>query len=338
MATVSVVIPSFNYGRFLREAIASIRAQTFTDWECVVVDDGSTDGTEEIVRALAEEDPRIRYVWKENGGLPAARNTGLAATTGTFVQFLDADDYIGTDKLAHQLQLFELHPEADIVYGDVRYFADVDIELGRKERRSVSMPSLQAVPSPSDDILAALVRDNIMVVQAPLIRRSILKRVGGFDPTLRQLEDWDCWLRCAEAGAVFLRDRSSATDTLSYVRLHAGSLSDDRLKMLKTAIQIRGQLNDRLPTEDLRRLNALRTHEQWAQIGGLQALGEHPVAGFRRLLRASLAERRVKWLMWALLIPVLRLPPGRRAYERWRRRQSLRASAATMPTTIRSGD
>lgn len=327
--TVTVIIPTFNGGQFLAEALASIRGQTWTDWECVVIDDGSTDRTRRVAGSFTRLDGRIKYIRQENRGVSDARNVGLAATQGDFVQFLDADDYLGVGKLARQLELFEHQPEADIVYGGVRYFSDVDSGQGRTVRQWIARSALRPVSGAGDSVIAALVRDNVMVVEAPLVRRVILERAGGFDPSLRRLEDWECWLRCAEAGANFFHDRFSEAEALSYVRLHPGSLSDDQLKMVKAALPIREEMKRRLHTQELRRLNDLRVHEQWAEIGVLEGLGNHPAAGVRWLVRASLAERRVKWLVWGLLIPALRLPPGRWALSEWRRFKSRRIITAT---------
>lgn len=321
-----MIIPCFNHGRFVTEAIASVRAQTWAHLECIVVDDGSTDGTGEMLRAIAEIDGRVTYLWQSNAGLSAARNAGLAATRGEFVQFLDADDYIGSGKLAHQLTLFAKRPGADIVYGDVRYFADVGSTGGGMDRRRVARPTLPSVSGDGVSVLAELVRDNVMVVQAPLIRRPLLERVGGFDTSLPRLEDWDCWLRCAMAGASFLHDQSSDPDLLSYVRVRPGSLSANQPEMLKTALQIRDRLDRHLPTQELRRLNQLRTHEQWAQMGVMEGEAGRPGVGVRWLLRASLAERRIKWLMWGALIPALRMSAARRALALWRRRRWRKSS------------
>ena len=134
--TVSVIIPTHNYARFLEEAINSLRGGTYSDWECVVVDDGSTDDTPALVATLAASDPRIVYVSQVASGPSAARNAGLATASGEFVQFLDADDLLGPRKLQYQLEIFGRHPEADIVYGGVRYFDTAPhYGLGLAERR-----------------------------------------------------------------------------------------------------------------------------------------------------------------------------------------------------------
>jgi GT2 family glycosyltransferase len=338
--TVSVIVPTHNYGQYIRQTVESVRRQTWTDWECLVVDDGSADGTGNIMAELAATDPRIRYLRQENRGPSAARNAGLAATSGEFVQFLDADDLLGPCKLEHQLHLFSEHPGVDIVYGDARYFLDGEMPTGTipGPDRWIEMPPLGGVSGAAELVLPALLRDNIMVVQAPLIRRSVLDRVGGFATRRRRMEDWDCWLRCALAGATFLRDDCEDPDTLSYVRVHESNMSQDRVAMLKAALHVRQQVQRHLCNEKLRRLNQMGVHQQWASLGILEGLGEHPASGVRYLVRAGLAERRLKWLAWGLLIPFLRQPPGSLALRTWRHVKAQRNAKKLVPKRIERAD
>ncbi len=311
--TVSVIVPTHNYGRYLGEAIESLRRQGDVDWECVVVDDGSTDDTAEIVAALAAGDGRISYLAQAAAGPSAARNAGLAATSGEFVQFLDADDFLGPGKLRHQLGVFARRPEADIVYGGARYF--VDESAGR---RWIEGPKPRAVRGVEGSALATLVDDNILVTEAPLIRRALLEKIGGFDARIRRMEDWECWLRCALAGAYFLHDGSDDPDTLPCVRVHRTSSSQDQIAMHEAAAQVRKGIEGKLEDPRLRRLNRRRIHEHWAVIGMLEGLGDHPAAGMRHLLNAGLAERRLTWLAWGVLMPLVRRPPGSWAMNRLR--------------------
>jgi hypothetical protein len=318
--TVSVIIPTRDYGRYVGEAVESLQHQGDVDWDCVVVDDGSTDDTAEIVSALAASDGRIAYLAQAAAGPSAARNAGLAATSGEFVQFLDADDFLGPRKLAHQLEMFARHPEADIVYGAVRYFAE-DVAGGGEEdagRRWIDGPELRAVSGPGGSGLATLVDDNFMVIEAPLIRRSLLERIGGFDPRIRRMEDWECWLRCALAGAYFVRDDPRDADALPCVRVHRASSSQDQIAMHEAAVRVREGIEDRLEDPQLCRLNRKRIHEHLAVIGMLEGLGDHLGSGMRHLLKAGLAERRIKWLAWGVLMPVVRRPPGSWAMSRLR--------------------
>ena len=310
--TVSVIVPTRDYGRFLGQAIGSLQVQAYPDWECLVVDDGSTDGTAGIVAALAASDRRISYLRQSAAGPAAARNAGLAATSGDFVQFLDADDFLGSGKLQHQLELFASHPEADIVYGGVRYFIEgrQGGDEGPVDRHWTGAPTRPVVSGTGLSVMAALVNDNIMVIEAPLVRRSLLEKTGGFDPRLRRMEDWELWLRCALAGAHFLPDGANEDDEVTHVRIHGSSSSQDLIAMHEAAVQVRMQIQEDLPAEDLRRMNRRRMYEQLAIVGRLEGLHGHLLVGVRHLLRAGFAERNVKWLAWAVLMPLVRRPPG----------------------------
>ncbi|MCA1816150.1 MAG: glycosyltransferase family 2 protein, partial [Acidobacteria bacterium] len=117
---VGVVIPAYNFAHLVAETLDSLRAQTYENWECVVVDDGSTDATAETVARYMEREPRVRYVRQENQRQAAARNTGLRHSAGDYFQFLDADDLIEPGKFARQIEFLERHADVDIVYSGVR--------------------------------------------------------------------------------------------------------------------------------------------------------------------------------------------------------------------------
>lgn len=112
---VAIIVPCYNQARFLPKAIASIQAQTMPDWECIIIDDGSTDETATIAQTYCEQDKRFRIISKENGGSASARDLGLLHAKGEYIQFLDADDTIAPEKLERQIQLME-HENLDISY------------------------------------------------------------------------------------------------------------------------------------------------------------------------------------------------------------------------------
>src|SRR6266550_6173469 len=125
---VSVIVPCYNYGHFVGDALDSVLAQTFENWECIVVDDGSTDKTKEVVTRYESKDSRIKYIYQRNHGLAASRNLGISLSKGAYIQFLDADDQIESRKLEFQSNVLQDAVDIDIVYGSVRFFETTSME------------------------------------------------------------------------------------------------------------------------------------------------------------------------------------------------------------------
>ena len=227
MSLVSIIVPCHNYGVLLSEALESVLAQTHVDWECLVVDDGSTDSTPAVADHYSACDPRFRYLPRAHAGASAARNHGLRVALGEFVQFLDADDLLPPHKLEVQLAFMAAHPEVDIVYGDVRYFRH-----GEPAELSHSFDMLDTtfwfVPlhGSGAPVLRPLLAENRVVINAPLLRRSVFEVVGNFSERLGAVEDWEFWLRCAAKGQVFHYQSTPETRTL--VRVHPRSTSQNR--------------------------------------------------------------------------------------------------------------
>jgi glycosyltransferase involved in cell wall biosynthesis len=276
--TVSVIIPCFNYGRFLREAVASIQRQTFADHETIVVDDGSVDDTEAVARDLGAA---VRYIRQPNQGPSAARNTGISAARGRYIGFLDADDIWHPEKLARQVSILEGRPEVVLVYADATYFdAATGQELGRHRERFVHVEGR---------ILRPLIEaGNFIPSPTPLARRTTLDDVGGFDPTLRSSEDWDLWLRLAARGEVAYVDES-----LARYRVHGAQASRNIDALRDGQLRVLGKVmaagDTRITGADVRR--ALRT--VWVDCGLCHlSLGNYGEAR-RNLVRAVLTDPRM---------------------------------------------
>lgn len=198
---VSVIIPCYNYARFLPDAVASVLAQSFTAWELLIVDDGSTDDTLAVAQQLQAVAP-IRLLHQMNGGPSAARNTGAQHARAPLLLFLDADDMLAPDALQRMVTGLHAAPNAAFVSGAFQVFGD----------DNVYWPGL-----PVD--CATLMLDNT-VLPAALVRRTAWEAVGGFDTAMQLYEDWDFWLRIvAEGGHGVVLD-----ETLLYYRRHGPSL------------------------------------------------------------------------------------------------------------------
>jgi glycosyltransferase involved in cell wall biosynthesis len=227
--SVSLVIATFNHARFLGEALDSAAAQTLKSVEIVVVDDGSTDDTPAV---LARYAGRVRVIRQPNRGLAAARNTGLAASRGTYVSFLDADDVLTPTKLAEQVALLERAPTVGWAYCDVLIETTATgVETRASERFGYDARMLEGWLFPE------LIRGNFIPAIAPLVRRTVLDAAGGFDETLTALEDWDLWLRLS----LIAEARYSPAVLVRY-RVRPGGMSEDRSRMDRNRFRVLDKL------------------------------------------------------------------------------------------------
>jgi len=228
-------MPAFNAERYITESIRSVLEQTFADWELVVVDDGSTDHTADVVRNVAASDARITYVSQKNCGQGAARNTGVRETSGTFVAFLDADDLWLPQKLERQLTVMK-DTDVDLVYCDGYVFYDD----GTPERSDF----FAIVPGRTDGatMFPLLFAYNRIAALSVVARRDALDRVGLFDENrrLQNCEDYELWLRLAREGSTFY----GMTDKLIRYRRHSASSTHSESKMLGPMIEVMKKHSD----------------------------------------------------------------------------------------------
>ena len=187
MSRVSVIIPTFDRSALLAETLASVLAQTFGDHEIIVVDDGSTDDTRDRLEA---EQTRLVYRRIEHAGAGAARNVGIEMAQGEFVAFLDSDDLWDSRFLEKMVSALGAHAGAGFAYCDYETFDD---------HGTVRAGYLQPHEQVGGSLFAALLAKDFLCTGALLIRRTCFKTTGGFDKDLYPVEDWDMWLRLAQA-------------------------------------------------------------------------------------------------------------------------------------------
>lgn len=222
---VTIIIPCYNYGSFLPETCKSLIDQSYSDWECILVNNGAFRDTKSAVDSFLKSDTRFRYFEAENTGPSAARNVGLKKATGKYIQFLDADDRLAHDKLKEHVAVLDAEPETDLVYGAVKYFTSDFPEETRKQIMDLSDAGKNGHDGTGKSLYPILLRKNIFVINSPLIRKSVLDKSGFFDEHLKQLEDWELWLRMAPFIRNFKYCKVEKTSAL--VRYHEGSLSRD---------------------------------------------------------------------------------------------------------------
>lgn len=208
-------MPSFNARETIAATLNSVVTQTYVAFELIVVDDGSTDGTPDLIDAL--RDPRVRLIRAPHSGLPgAARNRAASACTGEFVAFLDADDLWVPEKLERQIQALDGHPDIGLMHTAAYHLCGdrVEPQPGRCPARE---------PLWGRRLMDALLRSNFIYTPSVMVRRRLLDATGWFDedPALRGPEDFDLWLRLCEAGVLF----AYLDEPLLLYRVRADSVS-----------------------------------------------------------------------------------------------------------------
>jgi glycosyltransferase involved in cell wall biosynthesis len=232
MPRVSVVMPAFNVAPYIGAAIDSVLAQTFDDFELIVVDDGATDESAAIAQEKAAGDPRIHVVRQKNRGLSAARNTALRLSAGDVIAILDSDDLWAPDYLEAQMAILDAHPEVDIVTSNA-------FLLGSRLHGQPARPCPDNRPLPD---LTSILQDETAVFIMSVFRRRVYETIGGFDESMRSNEDYDYWLRAAAAGFRFARNDKP----LGQYRRRDDSLSASELRMLHGILRVYAKLRPQI--------------------------------------------------------------------------------------------
>lgn len=223
---VSVVIPAYNAAEYIADALASVFAQTFSDFEVIVVNDGSPD-TPALEAALEPFRDRILYFKQENRGPSAARNLGIQQAQGECVAFIDSDDIWLPEYLAEQLQWFGAQPAPDVVCADMSTYGDADVHPTTLTTR----PELAQDNISYKDLLLL---DYVLLPSCTVARRRSLLDAGLFDETIVRGEDWDLWLRIAHKGGKIV----AWSRVLGRRRVHAGGLTRAAWETLKDEIRV----------------------------------------------------------------------------------------------------
>lgn len=281
MPAVTVVMPAYNVGPYIGAAIESACAQTFRDFEVIVVDDGATDASRAIALSWAARDSRVRVVHQPNGGISAARNHALRLGAGSFFALLDSDDIWDPEYLSSQMAIFDARPDVDVVTGNAFF-------LGSRLDGQHARPWPDHRPAPD---LATIISDEESVFIMSVFRRKVYETIGGFDERLRTNEDYDYWLRAAAAGFRFARNDRP----LGHYRRREDSLSAGEVRMLQGILTVyrnfRPQLADRPAELALVDAQIARFDTERLAAQARQALEAGDYPGARASLTALHARR-----------------------------------------------
>ncbi len=222
MPDVSVIMSVYNGANYIAQAIQSVLDQTYHNFELIIVDDGSTDNTSQIVSSF--DNHSIRYIYQQNQGQSSARNTGIQIAQGKYICFIDHDDIFLKDKLQLQVTLLDTHPQVGLVYG----WADVIDSSGHSTRDTLTATY-------EGDVLRTLLRHNF--IRSPslvMCRREVFDKVGIFDRQLPPCEDYDMWIRIAYAGY----EVACVQSLITQYRVHTTNASSNIKKSISKDIEV----------------------------------------------------------------------------------------------------
>ncbi|HZH98846.1 MAG TPA: glycosyltransferase [Fimbriimonadaceae bacterium] len=302
MAKVSVLLTCYNHISYLPEAYAAVRAQTHQDLKIIAIDDGSSDGTREWLRAHADE---MRLIFNEtNLGTYASLNVALAEATGEYIAILNDDDVWAPEKLERQLELFAKHPKIGLVHTDGGF---ID---GEGKPMSGSPLGFEFPRTETGDVLLSLLYANKIIASAVLIRRECFERLGGFNEAYFGSGDWEMWLRIAEH-----YDIGFVPEPLTFYRVHGANASHKLERIWRDDEMLREWIRSRYSSYEEKGYNeqVLRSAEAHneACLGTVKALNGDPAGGrkaFARSLRyqPSRFKSYLRWLATYLPRPLFR--------------------------------
>ena len=235
---ISVVIPAYNAGQFLDETLESVLSQTYENWECIIVNDGSTDNTESIAKKWCEKDARFCYFYKESSGVSDTRNLGIKEARGEYIAFLDADDILTPDSLEVRINVL-IEQNVDLVATKLQHFTDKLPKVSKNNAR-------QDVLYYAKEGLTQLMAFNKVTPSTVLCKKSVMDEVGGFT-WHKKAEDLHCWLKVLFAGYKIYR----IDETLLLYRLVENSMSSTDRNCSKEVFEIIYRFKDEILSLDI---------------------------------------------------------------------------------------
>ncbi|MFC5684454.1 glycosyltransferase family 2 protein [Flavobacterium sp. MAHUQ-51] len=249
MSLISVIIPCYNQAQYLEEALQSVYNQTYQNWECIIVNDGSPDKTEEVAKKWLRKDNRFKYIYKENGGLSSARNIGLDLASGDFIQFLDADDLISKQKMELSLDIFLKFSDLDIV------ISNYNIIVGTNHQRIKPYYNLSDITFNYDTVIDKWDVDFAIPIHCAIFKASSIITLK-FNENLKAKEDWLFWIQFFKNNPNFFY----INQQLATYRKHSNSMTQSAKYMQESQNMVLDFIKQELSTLEyemflLKRLN-----------------------------------------------------------------------------------
>jgi len=287
---VSVIMPCHNGARFLSYSVESVRVQSYSNWELIAVNDGSTDGSGEMLEDFTEKDARISVLHQQNAGLPAARNRGIFRARGRYVAFLDADDSWHQDFLFKMVSALENRPDAAMAYCGWR---NIGLPNGRGKP---FVPPNYETPNKAEILL----RGCRWPVHGALVRLTTLLDIGGFDESLKSCEDYDLWLRLSVYNPIVL-----VPEVLAYYHHHDAQMIRNRARIALSHFKVQQKFLD--AHSDLRK-SLGRKRIRILTLGELKAKGyesywKRDLGAARTIFRAVLKHGYGSINDWKYMLP-----------------------------------
>lgn len=233
---VSVIIPNYNYANFIVETLDSVAEQTYHNWECIIVDDGSTDDSKAIIDEYLSQkaDHRFKAFYTQNSGTSAAKNFGIDKASGVYVQFLDADDLLSPSKIESGVNSLK-HSSAVLAFCKTIFFESKNGRI----RYFHKYPEGYLLQESKEgyDLIEKLTINNFATINSPITRMQYVKAIQGFDSNIKQNEDWLFWFKIASINPAFIFDPSP--ESIVKIRVHGVSAMSNATKMFSGEKRVR---------------------------------------------------------------------------------------------------
>jgi glycosyltransferase involved in cell wall biosynthesis len=280
---VSVITPAYNAGPYIKDTIESVLKQTYPHFEHIIVDDGSTDNTAEIVRSFT--DSRVKYVYQKNAGQSTARNTAIAEAKGKYIALLDADDIFYPEKLREQVSYMEAHPDCDFCYCKVHHFFHETPD----DRYYLNMEH------PSGHVFNRLLVSNFINPLSVMVRKDVFQKHGGYEPRFRWADEQYLWLKFAYEKVKFCH----LDKVLGACRLHQESFTNRPFYFQgsqEQCLEILDLMRSRMSEAEAKEydLDALKKKTQRRIMIGKLMAGKNPFARILHFLYLLNRRRKLK--------------------------------------------